>query len=395
MATITKKIIRIQRRLVSPIKQFIGDSRAVGITLIACTILSLVLSNSSWSDTYIAFWLKEIHFPISEIVMPHTILHVINDGLMAIFFFLVGMEIKRELVSGELSSFKKSLMPILGAVGGMVAPALIYLAWCGGTEYSSGWGVPMATDIAFSLGVLSLLGRRAPLSVRIFLTALAIIDDLGAIVAIALFYTSSVDMVNLGIGGLVFALLILLNRLKVNMLPIYFVLGALLWYFVFNSGVHATIAGVLLAFAIPVRKIDKLEHKLHDPVSFIVLPLFALANTAIIFPSDLSVVLTSKVNYGIMMGLVLGKPIGIFLMCWMAVKLRIATLPLSMGWNQLLGVGLIAGIGFTMSIFIATLAFGDEETQVISKVAIMGASLISAVGGFLYLYLQRKRPTLA
>ena len=395
MATITKKIIRIQRRLVSPIKQFVGDSRAVGITLIACTILSLVLSNSSWSDTYIAFWLKEIHFPISEIVMPHTILHVINDGLMAIFFFLVGMEIKRELVSGELSSFKKSLMPILGAVGGMVAPALIYLAWCGGTEYSSGWGVPMATDIAFSLGVLSLLGRRAPLSVRIFLTALAIIDDLGAIVAIALFYTSSVDMVNLGIGGLVFALLILLNRLKVNMLPIYFVLGALLWYFVFNSGVHATIAGVLLAFAIPVRKIDKLEHKLHDPVSFIVLPLFALANTAIIFPSDLSVVLTSKVNYGIMMGLVLGKPIGIFLMCWMAVKLRIATLPLSMGWNQLLGVGLIAGIGFTMSIFIATLAFGDEETQVISKVAIMGASLISAVGGFLYLYLQRKRPTLA
>ena len=395
MATITKKIIRIQRRLVSPIKQFIGDSRAVGITLIACTILSLVLSNSSWSETYMAFWLKEIHFPISEIVMPHTILHVINDGLMAIFFFLVGMEIKRELVSGELSSFKKSLMPILGAVGGMVAPALIYLAWCGGTEYSSGWGVPMATDIAFSLGVLSLLGRRAPLSVRIFLTALAIIDDLGAIVAIALFYTSSVDMVNLGIGGLVFALLILLNRLKVNMLPIYFVLGALLWYFVFNSGVHATIAGVLLAFAIPVRKIDKLEHKLHDPVSFIVLPLFALANTAIIFPSDLSVVLTSKVNYGIMMGLVLGKPIGIFLMCWMAVKLRIATLPLSMGWNQLLGVGLIAGIGFTMSIFIATLAFGDEETQVISKVAIMGASLISAVGGFLYLYLQRKRPTLA
>ena len=395
MATITKKIIRIQRRLVSPIKQFIGDSRAVGITLIACTILSLVLSNSSWSDTYIAFWLKEIHFPISEIVMPHTILHVINDGLMAIFFFLVGMEIKRELVSGELSSFKKSLMPILGAVGGMVAPALIYLAWCGGTEYSSGWGVPMATDIAFSLGVLSLLGRRAPLSVRIFLTALAIIDDLGAIVAIALFYTSSVDMVNRGIGGLVFALLILLNRLKVNMLPIYFVLGALLWYFVFNSGVHATIAGVLLAFAIPVRKIDKLEHKLHDPVSFIVLPLFALANTAIIFPPDLSEVLTSKVNYGIMMGLVLGKPIGIFLMCWMAVKLRIATLPLSMGWNQLLGVGLIAGIGFTMSIFIATLAFGDEETQVISKVAIMGASLISAVGGFLYLYLQRKRPTLA
>ena len=395
MATITRKIIRIQRRLVSPIKQFVGDSRAVGITLIACTILSLVLSNSSWSDTYIAFWLKEIHFPISEIVMPHTILHVINDGLMAIFFFLVGMEIKRELVSGELSSFKKSLMPILGAVGGMVAPALIYLAWCGGTEYSSGWGVPMATDIAFSLGVLSLLGRRAPLSVRIFLTALAIIDDLGAIVAIALFYTSSVDMVNLGIGGLVFALLILLNRLKVHMLLIYFVLGALLWYFVFNSGVHATIAGVLLAFAIPVRKIDKLEHKLHDPVSFIVLPLFALANTAIIFPSDLSVVLTSKVNYGIMMGLVLGKPIGIFLMCWMAVKLRIATLPLSMGWNQLLGVGLIAGIGFTMSIFIATLAFGDEETQVISKVAIMGASLISAVGGFLYLYLQRKRPTLA
>lgn len=378
------------RRILSPILEFIKDSRAVGITLICCTMLSLFLSNSVWGEGFMQFWLTEIHLPTNALTIPHTFLHMINDGLMALFFLLVGMEIKRELVNGELSSVKKSLMPILGAVGGMVVPALIYIMWCGGTPYASGWGVPMATDIAFSLGVLSLLGKRAPMPVKIFLTALAIIDDLGAIVAIALFYTSTINLTNLAIGGGIFGLLLVMNRMKVSSLWLYFILGAGLWYFIFNSGVHATIAGVLLAFTIPVRKIDNLEHALHDPVSFIILPLFALANTAIALPDDFSVVYSSNVHHGIFMGLVLGKPLGIFLMCFLAVKLRVAALPKLMTWNHIIGMGLLAGIGFTMSIFIATLAFDTEQQQVISKVAIIGASAVAAVAGFLYLYLQKR-----
>lgn len=378
------------RRILSPILEFIKDSRAVGITLICCTVLSLYLSNSAWGEGYMQFWLTEIHLPTTALTIPHTFLHMINDGLMALFFLLVGMEIKRELVNGELSSVKKSLMPILGAVGGMVVPALIYIMWCGGTPYAKGWGVPMATDIAFSLGVLSLLGKRAPMPVKIFLTALAIIDDLGAIVAIALFYTSTINLTNLAIGGGIFAILLVMNRMKVSSLWLYFVLGAGLWYFIFNSGVHATIAGVLLAFTIPVRKIDNLEHALHDPVSFIILPLFALANTAIALPDDFTEVYSSNVHHGIFMGLVIGKPLGIFLMCFLAVKLRVASLPKLMTWNHVVGMGLLAGIGFTMSIFIATLAFNEEQQQVVSKVAIIGASAVSAVLGFLYLYLQKR-----
>ena len=380
------------RRILSPILEFIKDSRAVGVTLICCTMLSLFLSNSAWGEGYMQFWLTEIHLPTNALTIPHTFLHMINDGLMALFFLLVGMEIKRELVNGELSSVKKSLMPILGAVGGMVVPALIYIMWCGGTPYASGWGVPMATDIAFSLGVLSLLGKRAPMPVKIFLTALAIIDDLGAIVAIALFYTNTINLTNLAIGGGIFGILLVMNRMKVSSLWLYFVLGAGLWYFIFNSGVHATIAGVLLAFTIPVRKIDNLEHALHDPVSFIILPLFALANTAIALPDDFSVVYSSNVHHGIFMGLVLGKPLGIFLVCFLAVKLRVASLPKLMTWNHVIGMGLLAGIGFTMSIFIATLAFDSEQQQVVSKVAIIGASAVSAVLGFLYLYLQKIKP---
>ena len=380
------------RRILSPILEFIKDSRAVGITLICCTMLSLFLSNSAWGEGYMQFWLTEIHLPTNALTIPHTFLHMINDGLMALFFLLVGMEIKRELVNGELSSVKKSLMPILGAVGGMVVPALIYIMWCGGTPYASGWGVPMATDIAFSLGVLSLLGKRAPMPVKIFLTALAIIDDLGAIVAIALFYTNTINLTNLAIGGGIFGILLVMNRMKVSSLWLYFVLGAGLWYFIFNSGVHATIAGVLLAFTIPVRKIDNLEHALHDPVSFIILPLFALANTAIALPDDFSVVYSSNVHHGIFMGLVLGKPLGIFLVCFLAVKVRVASLPKVMTWNHVIGMGLLAGIGFTMSIFIATLAFDSEQQQVVSKVAIIGASAVSAVLGFLYLYLQKIKP---
>ncbi len=304
---------------------------------------------------------------------------------MALFFFLVGLEIKRELLVGELSSLKKSVLPIIAAVGGMVVPAAFYGLWCGSSPFSSGWGIPMATDIAFSLGVLSLLGKRAPLQLRIFLTALAIIDDLGGILAIAVFYTASINLPYLFAAlGLFFALC-LLNYLKITRYRTYFILGIVLWYLVYNSGIHATIAGILLAFAIPLQKINKLEHTLHDPVNFIILPIFALANTAIIIPNELGFIYSSIVHHGIFMGLVLGKPIGIFVFSIVAVRLGVGALPENVEWKHIWGMGMIAGIGFTMSIFIATLAYELPGIQLIAKVSVIGASLVSGMLGFAYL----------
>lgn len=381
----------LEQRIISPVKQFIHDSRAVGIVLIGCTLLSLIISNSSWSGSYIAFWEKEFHIPIPQLQLPHSILHLINDGLMAFFFFLVGMEIKRELMVGELSSIKKSIVPVIAAVGGMVVPAAIYILWCGGTGFSRGWGIPMATDIAFSLGVLSLLGKRAPLSLRIFLTALAIIDDLGGILAIAIFYTEDINTTYLLLAFATLVVLTLMNLLKLKHHVFFFIAGIVLWYLVYNSGIHATIAGVLLAFTIPLRKIDRLENTLHDPVNFVILPLFALANTAIVLPANFDVIFSSIVHHGIFLGLVAGKPIGIFLFSFAAVKFGIGTLPTGMHWKQLLGMGMIAGIGFTMSIFIATLAFTDPGVQLIAKVAIIGASVTAGIAGFLYLKLLSRK----
>ncbi|HYD22963.1 MAG TPA: Na+/H+ antiporter NhaA, partial [Flavipsychrobacter sp.] len=266
-----------------------------------------------------------------------------------------------------------------------VVPAIIYAAWCGGTPFSNGWGIPMATDIAFSLGILSLLGKKASLSLRIFLTALAIIDDLGGILAIAIFYAGEIDLVYLGLGLLILVLLTALNLLKVKRNYFFFLPGLLLWYFIYNSGVHATIAGVVLAFTIPLRNINKLIHGLHDPVNFIILPFFALANTAIVFPADIGFVFTSQLHHGIFMGLVLGKPLGIVLFSLLAVRLKIAELPQRMLWRHILGMGMVAGIGFTISIFMATLALQGDEPQTIAKIAIMGASLVSGMLGFVYL----------
>lgn len=383
----------IARRMLSPVREFISDSRAVGITLICCTVVSLIISNSAWGMQYVHFLERELHFPIKDLHLPHSITHIINDVLMTFFFFLVGLEIKRELLVGELKNIRKSMLPIAGAVGGMTVPALLYILWCGNTLFAKGWAIPMATDIAFSLGVLSLLGKKAPLSLRIFLTALAIIDDLGGILTIAIFYTEQIDMLYLFVAtGIVFTLT-LMNVLKVRQYHYYFLLGALLWYAVFNSGIHATIAGVALALTIPLHKIEKLEHALHDPVNFIILPLFALANTAIILPTDLSTVFSSPVHYGILTGLLLGKPIGIFLFGLAAIKLRLADMPAGMTLKQLLGVGMIAGIGFTMSVFIAMLAFDIPEVQVTAKVAIIEASLIAGLIGFLYLKLLNKKQT--
>lgn len=382
----------IRTTLISPIQEFIQDSRAVGITLMVCTLISLVLSNSAWGTAFIAFWEYEIHLP-AFIHIPHTLLHLINDGLMAVFFLLVGMEIKREIIEGELSSIKKSVLPIVAATGGMLFPALFYYVLNTNSGFAHGWGVPMATDIAFSLGILSLLGSRAPLSLKILLTALAIIDDLGAILAIAVFYTDSISWLYLGIAGGLFALLLLMNYFKVSKLLPYFLVGLLLWYCMFNSGIHATLAGVLLAFTLPLKRIARLEHQLHDPVSFIILPLFALANTAILFPEHIGEALDSPINYGILLGLIIGKPLGIFLVSYIAVKAKMASLPADLKWAHILGIGFLAGIGFTMSIFIAMLAFKTEAPQITAKLAVLIASVISGLSGFIYLRLQSaKKP---
>lgn len=387
----TTRIIR--ESIISPIREFIQDSRSVGITLVCCTIISLIVANSSLGEGYLGFWYRELIMPAPELHLPHTILHVVNDGLMAIFFFLVGLEIKRELLVGELASIKKSLLPVIAAVGGMIVPALIYWLWCGGTPYGKGWGIPMATDIAFSLGVLSLLGKKAPLSLRVFLTALAIIDDLGGILVIAIFYAEEIKWNYLFLSaGLLFVLAIM-NLLRVRRYFVYLLFGLFLWYFIFNSGVHATIAGVLLAMVTPLHKIEELEHALHDPVNFIIMPIFALANTAIVLPGEFSSVFSSVVHHGILMGLVIGKPLGIVLFSFIAAKLGIGVLPEGVGWKHFAGMGMIAGIGFTISIFMSTLAFKSPEIQIIAKVAIMGASLVAALLGYFYLRLVNRKAT--
>lgn len=385
------QLFSIKERLLSPIWQFLHDSRAVGIVLIICTVLSMIVANSGWGPAYIDFFTHLFqpqgghHMEWNGLHLPNSWLLWINDGFMVLFFFLVGMEIKRELTTGELASIRKSMLPVLAAVGGMVVPALIYVLFNANTDYHQGWGIPMATDIAFSLGVLSLLGSRVPLPLKIFLTALAIIDDLGAILTIAIFYTAELHTNYLLGGAGIIVLLVIFNLLKVKPAIFYFIPGIVLWYCIFNSGIHATIAGVLLAFCIPLSKIPKLEHALHDPVNFLIMPLFALANTAIVFPADLLGAFSHPVSYGIMAGLVLGKPLGIFGMSFLAVKLRIASLPDQTNWKQLWGVGMIAGIGFTMSIFIASLAFKEIDIQVVSIMSVIFASLLASIAGFIFL----------
>lgn len=381
-----KTRVYIRELIVSPIKEFFNDSRAVGVTLLCCTIASLIISNTSAGEGYLNFWNMELHMPAPNVHIPHTPLHVINDFLMAFFFLLVGVEIKRELLVGELSSVRKSLLPIAGAIGGMAVPALIYVLWTGGNPVlSKGWGIPMATDIAFSLGILSMLGKRVPFSLRVFLMALAIIDDLGGILTIAIFYSEKIDTTYLFMaGGMVF-LLAMLNLLKIKRYYIYMLLGLFLWYFFYNSGVHATIAGVLLAFTIPLHKIEDLIHSMHDPVNFVILPIFALANTAIVLPDTYGNIFTSPVHHGIVTGLVLGKPLGIALLSWIAVKVGIAALPGNLRWKEIIGVGMVAGIGFTISIFMSTLAFKVPEIQTTAKVAIIIASLVAGIAGFVYL----------
>jgi NhaA family Na+:H+ antiporter len=380
---ISDKSLKMRHRIFTPIREFLADSRAGGVILIFCTILSLILANLSATGTaYTEFWQRSI---ISSTVhLPGSPLLWINDVFMSFFFFLVAMEIKRELTIGELASVKKSMLPVLGALGGMIVPALIFTIFNGNTSFRHGWGIPMATDIAFSLGVLSLCGKRVPVQLKIFLAALAIIDDLGAVITIALFYTAKLNFMFLSLAGACGISLYLLKRFKIDRLIFYFVIGTALWYCLFNSGIHATIAGVIMAFSMPLSRLSKLEHYLAKPVTFFIMPLFALANTAIVLPSHVGNLFSSTISLGIIFGLVFGKPIGIFLFTFIATKLKIAALPSGSTYKQLLGMGILGGIGFTMSIFTSNLAFNQQIFLVISKVSIITASVIAALSGYVY-----------
>lgn len=364
--------------------------------MIFCVALALIIANSSLGSSFQSFLDSKIGFENLHLEYPVSIW--INDGLMAIFFLLVGLEIKRELLEGELSSFKNASLPIFAAIGGMLVPAVIYAAFNSGTDYSNGWGIPMATDIAFSLAIISMLGKKVPASLKIFLAALAIVDDLGAILVIAIFYTDQIHWIYLLSSFGIVAVLFILNFLKVKKLIFYIIPGLFLWYLLHHSGIHATIAGVLLAFSIPTNEsttiispLEQLEHSLHYPVSFVIMPVFALTNTNIAFNNSMIDGLFSSLGLGIIGGLVLGKLIGINLFSWIAIKLKISSLPQNSSWKQMIGVGLLAGIGFTMSIFIALLSFKNEVVfQDEAKFAILIASVLAAVGGYLVLNLSSK-----
>lgn len=372
--------------------QFFDSEKSSGILLIGCTIISIVIANSSWGTSYLGIW----HVVVAGLSLEHWV----NDGLMAIFFLMIGLELERELYNGELSKLSNALLPIFAAVGGMLAPALIHLYFNADTSTQAGIGIPMATDIAFALGILALLGKRIPTSLKVFVVAFAVIDDLGAAILIALFYTAEISLPALfGAVGILLAL-IALNRLRIMSLTPYLIGGVIMWALMLQSGVHATIAGIALAFAIPFSsKQDdvaspshRLEHMLHRPVAFVILPIFALANTGITIHNGWQQELLQSANtIGIMLGLVFGKPIGVVCLSLAAVTLKLCKLPTDLHWLHIIGAGLLGGIGFTMSIFITNLAFvGQPDLINASKMAILLASLCAGMFGYLWLRLITK-----
>lgn len=378
--------------LTKTFKVFFESEKSGGLLLLLVTFVSLFFANSSFQAEYTSFWETQIGH--------HSITHWINDGLMTIFFLLIGLELEREIYHGELSSIKNASLPIMAAFGGMLIPASMFLALNYGTDTQDGAGIPMATDIAFAIGILSLLGNKVPASLKIFLTALAVIDDLGAIIVIAVFYTTSIAFVNLAIALGIWIFLFVLNRMKISNLIPYLIGGVAMWYFMLNSGVHATITGVILAFVIPFgdggekSTSYKLQHFLHKPVAFIILPLFAIANTCIAIQTDWHEGLNHPNTLGIILGLVVGKPLGIILFSFIGVTMGICSLPKSLKWSHILGAGMLGGIGFTMSIFITILAFQDPETIIFSKIAILIASLLAGIFGFIYLkYILTRKTT--
>jgi len=424
--------------LLKPIYEFLHQEASGGILLMICTFIALAWANLSWSASYHDLWHTHIAVKFSNLLnLDYSLHYWINDGLMAIFFFTVGLEIKRELLVGELSSMRKASLPIAGAIGGMVAPALFYIIFNSGGKGANGWGIPMATDIAFVVGIMALLGPRIPLTLKIFVLALAIADDIGAVLVIAIFYTAEISITALIIAGLVLVLLAVLNKLGTKSLIPYTVLGIILWLAFLKSGVHATIAGVLLAFTIPassryntqkfsekvkdlINKFDstgnhgenvlsnqerqtdvmaieescqkvltplqRFEHGLHPWVAFFIIPVFALANAGVTLAGlDILAALFSPLNLGIIIGLFIGKQFGIFAFSFVAVKLKLASLPEGVNWKNLYGAGILAGIGFTMSLFIAGLAFNDPALLDLSKIGILTGSLLSGVVGFVFL----------
>ena len=427
-----------------PFQRFFRIEASGGIVLLVFTVIALVWANSPWGDIYSKLWHYEFTIGVvGEFSISKDILHWINDGLMAIFFFVVGLEIKRELIAGELSSFKKASLPIAAAIGGMAVPAVIYVLVNTNPNTEVGWGIPMATDIAFSLGILSLLGKRVPVALKVFLVAFAIVDDLGAILIIALFYSEQILWNFLFIGLALILVLVIFNRLNVKSIPPYMIVGWVIWYMFLQAGIHPTIAGVLIAFTIPVKRsirlkefskkmqhnldafctfpnqknkitlthqqlaaidnmdeeifnvqspVQRLEHHLHGFVTYIVMPLFALTNAGVVLRSaSLSNVFTDLSGV-IELSLVIGKMLGIFLFSWLAVKIGVASLPERVKWSHIISLGFLGGMGFTMSLFISNLAFSSEALLNPAKIGILTGSLIAGVIGYVSLYFTLKKP---
>lgn len=384
------------------IEDFIKKESSSGILLIFTTVLALILSNTLMSPLYQSFLHIPVEIRIGALHLDKSLYHWVNDGLMAIFFLLIGLEVKRELMEGHLSSVRQVALPGIAAVGGMAIPAVVYMAFNADNPIAvSGWAIPTATDIAFALGILSLLGKRVPVSLKIFLMALAIIDDLGAIVIIALFYTKQLSMLSIGIAAIALLFLVALNMFRVTKKAAYFIIGAVLWVSVLKSGVHATLAGVALAFTIPLRAEDKegrkfsplkeLEHSLHFWVAFFILPLFAFVNAGVDVTKISFDQMAGPVPMGIMLGLFVGKQVGVFGFSWVAIKLKLAKLPEGSNWLQLYGVSILTGIGFTMSLFIVSLAFEDDSVFFYTdKLAILVGSFFSGVVGYLLLKAGKK-----
>lgn len=393
-----------QKNNFQAIKDFTKSTYFGSALLFLCVITSLVIANTSLADDFQALLDYVIGYENSSIELKYSVSSWINDGLMAVFFLLVGLEIKRELLEGELASLKKAALPVMSAFGGAIIPALIYFAFNMGKDTAHGWGIPMATDIAFALAVISLLGKSVPASLKIFLAALAIIDDLIAILVIALFYSSELNfMYLLYVGGLT-ALLVVFNRMKITKLYFYIIPGLFIWYFIHHSGIHATIAGVIVAFTIPMSAkqaktktspLEGLEHMLGAPVNLLIIPLFALVNTNITYVAGMLEGLFSSLGLGIMMGLLVGKVVGISLVCYLAVKFKIASLPEGSKWSHMIGVGFLAGIGFTMSIFISILSFDDVTYVNEAKFSILITSAVAGVLGYMYLKRVSKKDEIA
>lgn len=375
---------------------YLHSNRSIGITLLLCTAISLLLANLSFTQNwYQQFWHHSLdgtaahHTHLGWFNVPNSPTVFINDFLMAVFFFLAGMEIKREFLTGELSSIQKSLLPMVAAVGGMLMPAILFAFIARGSAYMQGWAIPTATDIAFTLGVISLLGRNVPAGLKIFVTALAIIDDLGAILVIAIFYGGALHWGYLLIVLLIVGMLILLNKKGFKFGWIHILLGLIMWYCMFNSGIHATVAGVIFALLVPVHLLRRFEDMIHIPVYFLILPAFALANTNLVLPENPLQTLSGPLSAGIMAGLVIGKPLGIALSCYFLVSRKWAQLPTGVNWYKLIGAGILAGIGFTMSIFISALAFSGGPVEDMAKISVLVASLLAMVIGYCWLKMEK------